>query len=693
MSVQTVQQQTAAESGQDDELMILDLPDDWQAQFPQDQEDRCQTCRWDGSWDSLLLRSKQRAPALDKLDRASLRASASANNLCCAVLLGLLCHANGGGHERIRLTDDADSWVRLDDWEGWGAQADMGIFFKSYASTSETPPPGVPSYPPGDPPPTHTGSGRSLSWARDQIEHCSKHHLGCQLPEEGTSCFMPSRLVHIPADTRNGVLLRLRPDLPSGTRYAALSYRWGRRPTWPACRTTRQNISKQLQRIPWTTLPATLQDAVEAARKLGLEYIWIDSICIIQDDEEDWQFESMQMATVYAHAQVTLCAAIAFDTRVGMFSQRDTTSLSHILTVRYRGEVFPIYAFHVPQESGRIEPRLLADVWRGSLEMSLDYPLFNRAWAFQERLASRRVLLFGKEELIMECASGCVFEESLYRLRPPQSSDRTLKAAYAGAMDSPRKLWWEIVYTYSHLKLTVPTDRLPAIAAVAQRLASHSPADEYICGLWRSSLLSDLLWERVLNNLGRGEGPLILSSWGTGSYVAPSWSWASFRSKTRNISNIMQPLSKVLDVVLEYKDNSKFGRVSGGFLKMCGPMIDLEWHVRAHWAYPQFIDGEQEMFVPGVPDQKVMFSVDYDFYNGLEAPNPGDRILVRCLMIGFDENGSLGGLVLYRIGRSDCYWRLGTVHGSPNGTMPSRDSIDWAEMLNCFSRVETCIIQ
>lgn len=688
------QAQPRWETDEGDDTIIINLPDDWRADSPLDQVDWCPTCFWDGSWDSLLLRSEHRGPALDRLSRDSLRASASANNLCCAVLLGLLCRTDGGGHERIRLTDGADSWVRLDDCEGWGAQTDMGHLFKVFASTSERPPPGVPSYPPDDPPPTSTGSERSFAWARDQIEHCSKHHVGCQVPQGEPTCFVPSRLVQIPPDPQGGVYLRLRSEISEHTKYAALSYCWGKRQAWPACRTTRRNLASQLRRISWTALPATLQDAVTATQKLGLEYVWIDSMCIIQDDEEDWQVESMQMATVYTHAHVTLCAALAVDTHTGIFSQRDAGSLSHILTIRYRGGELPIHAFHVPQESGRIEPRLLADIWRGSLERSAEYPMFNRAWTFQERLASRRALLFGREELIMECASGCAFEEALYRLQPPRLGDETLKGAYAGAAaSSPRKTWWEIVFTYSHLKLTVPTDRLPAIAAVAQRLASHSPADEYLCGLWRGSLLSDLLWERVLNALGRGAGesPLILASWGAGSYVAPSWSWASFPSKARNITDVVEPLSEVLDVRLEYRDNSRFGRVCGGFLKMRGPVVDLEWHVRPHWKYYQFIDGDQEMFVPGCPDQKVAFSVDYDFYNSLEAPRSGGRFLVRCLLIGFDGKGSLGALILYRFRRSNCYWRLGALHDSPSMTI--RSGIDWRDIIELHSHVETCIIQ
>lgn len=674
------------------ERIIVHLPDDWRADSPQDQQDWCPTCLWDGSWDSLLLRSERRGPALDKLSRDSLRASASSNKLCCAVLLGILRHTNGGGNERIQLSSDADSWVRLDDCEGWGAQTDLGHLFKVFASTSKRPPPGVPSYPPDDPPPLHTGSERSFAWARDQIEQCSKHHLECRVPEGEPSSFTPSRLVQIPSDPRDGVFLRLRSDIPDGTKYAALSYCWGKRQAWPACRTTRWNLASQLHRISWATLPVTVQDAVRATRKLGLDYIWIDSMCIIQDDEADWQVESMQMATVYAHAHVTLCAALALDTRTGVFSNRDAESLSHILTIRFRGEEYPLYAFHVPQESGRIEPRLLADIWRGSLERSLEYPTFNRAWTFQERLASRRVLLFGKEELIMECASGCVFEESLYRLHAPQLSDKTLKEAYAGAMSSPRKIWWEIVFTYSHLKLTVPTDRLPAIAAVAQRLALQNPTDEYLCGLWRKTFLSDLLWERVLGTLDKGDPPLvsISANWGAASYVAPSWSWVSFRSKARNITNIVEPLSNVLDVHLDYRDNSSFGRVSGGYAVIRGPVVDLKWYVRPHWRYDQFINGEQEMKVPGTRDQNVPFSVDYDFFNGMRAPRPGDRFLVRCLLIGFDEKGSLGALVLYRIGQTNCYWRIGTVHDSPGLTI--RNGIDWRDILDSHSRVETCTI-
>ncbi|KAJ0107042.1 hypothetical protein J7T55_006920 [Diaporthe amygdali] len=578
-----------------------------------------------------------RASAVDRLNRASLRASASENRLCCAVLLGLLSHADGGGHERIQLSDDVDSWVRLDDCEGWGAHTDMGHLFKLFASTSRTPPPGVPVFAPDDPPPTDT----------------------------------------------------------ERTKYAALSYCWGKYETWPLCRTTRENLFNHLGGIRPEELPLALSDAVVATRRLGLEYLWIDSLCIIQDDEKDWQIKSLQMATVYTHAYVTLFAAHAANTDTGIFCHREKESLTHILTIRFRGESYPIWAFHVPQESGRIEPRLLADIWRGSLERSLEYPIFNRAWAFQERLASRRVLFFGKEELIMECASGCVFEESIYRMQPPRLSDKTLKEAYADGMTSSRKTWWEIVFTYSHLKLTVPTDRLSAIAAVAQRLAQHNPTDEYLCGLWRKSFLSDLLWERVLNNLDRGIAPIIVARWGPESYVlpyvAPSWSWISFRSKARNISHIIEPLSTVLDIHLDYRDHSKFGRVSGGFAKIQGPVVDLNWQVRAHWYYSQFIDSEQEMTLADNPDQKAAFSVDYDFYSGVRAPSPGWRVRVRCLLIGFDEDGSIGAVILFRIGQTDRYWRLGIVHGSL--TLTDRDSIDWRAVLDLHSRIETCIIQ
>lgn len=229
------------------------------------------------------------------------------------MLLGILCHTDGGCNERIQLSDIADSWAQLDDGDGWGTQTDMSHLFKIFAGTSKRPPPGVPSYPPDELPPTHTGSERSFAWARDQIEHCSKHHLECRVPEGETPCFIPSRLIQIPSEPQDGVILRLRPDIPEGTRYAALSYCWGKRHAWPACRTTRRNLASQLHRISWTTLPATLQDAVNATRKLGLEYLWIDSVCIIQDDEEDWQVESMQMATVYTHAHVTLSATRSVD--------------------------------------------------------------------------------------------------------------------------------------------------------------------------------------------------------------------------------------------------------------------------------------------------------------------------------------------------------------------------------------------
>jgi hypothetical protein len=94
--------------------------------------------------------------------------------------------------------------------------------------------------------------------------------------------------------------------------YVALSHCWGTLGKHPL-RTTTDNLQEHISGISWSTLPKTFQDALKITRELGIDYIWIDSLCIVQDSEEDWRQESREMGLIYERARVTIAAAGAAD--------------------------------------------------------------------------------------------------------------------------------------------------------------------------------------------------------------------------------------------------------------------------------------------------------------------------------------------------------------------------------------------
>jgi hypothetical protein len=103
-------------------------------------------------------------------------------------------------------------------------------------------------------------------------------------------------------------------------RYICLSHCWGDASNLPM-RTTRSTLDEYKQRIRWSILPKTFQHAVMFTRKLRIRYLWIDSLCIVQDDVDDWLRESGKMCSVFQHSTLTLCATASQDSNGGLFSK------------------------------------------------------------------------------------------------------------------------------------------------------------------------------------------------------------------------------------------------------------------------------------------------------------------------------------------------------------------------------------
>jgi hypothetical protein len=277
------------------------------------------------------------------------------------------------------------------------------------------------------------------------------------------------------------------------------------------------------------------------------------SLCIYQDDLEDWNREGAEMSSIYANAYLTIAAALAKDTTAGCFNHRapkQQVRLDYSSHEGIRSEVlaslFPIF--------DETEPKIYAEM-RGC-------PLVSRAWGLQERLLSRRILHFCKEQTYFECKEGFLSESGLFNIAHYSSIDLS-------HMADPKSVyiyWSDILFhQYSNRLLTKSSDKLPALAGLA-RLFSEKLADDYLAGLWKKSLIKCLFWDiRRARTLSY--------------YRAPSWSWASLDGRSSMSflfrTNKQKEFARLIDSHMELKGNNPFGEVKSGWIKLQAPLLSL----------------------------------------------------------------------------------------------------------------------
>jgi len=229
--------------------------------------------------------------------------------------------------------------------------------------------------------PASMKSSRIFRQARHWIQDCERHHQSCQKYE--ASAPLPTRLVAV-RRTLKGLSARLcnSQSLTSGAKYITLSHCWGT----AKFLTLREDNKDAFQKsIPIRNLTRTFQDALYATMKLGFTYIWIDSLCIIQDSPNlvDWKHEAERMCNVYKNAVCNLAALAAPNGESGLFTRQDREHCFPI-GVRVNGSNIPGLA------SSDVNYAYIQDY--AYLQMQASGPLTNRAWVFQEQLLVRRDL-------------------------------------------------------------------------------------------------------------------------------------------------------------------------------------------------------------------------------------------------------------------------------------------------------------
>ncbi|GAW21861.1 hypothetical protein ANO14919_113870 [Xylariales sp. No.14919] len=347
------------------------------------------------------------------------------------------------------------------------------------------------------------GSLRQFQLIKEWIGLCDETHECTRIQGDVTTTIgMPTRVIDVGLGD-NTCLRLIEPPNTLRERYIALSHCWGRFDPKRKFVTQKGNINQLMNDISFNQLPKTFQDAVRTTRALGIRYLWIDSLCIIQDDEDDWLKEAKKMEDVYSGSYVTIAASSA------------KSSLDGFLVGRRRRPYARIDTSDGPLFLAKAIDNFAGDVEEGTLN--------TRGWVLQERALSHRIIHFTSNQIYWECGDG-VHCETLAQLRNPQSQ-------FLGDPNFPRRVLRyfkderisliQHLYTlYSALNLTKASDRSVAISGLLKRLSrTFSMRVDY--GIFWKYFERLILWRaRATKSLSRIDY--------ANNQSVPSWSWMAY---------------------------------------------------------------------------------------------------------------------------------------------------------------------
>ncbi|CAG8948843.1 hypothetical protein HYFRA_00001966 [Hymenoscyphus fraxineus] len=445
----------------------------------------------------------------------------------------------------------------------------------------------------------------SLALAHTWIEKCHKRHPECSQARIRTPA--PTRLLQVGSASEDPKLCLTHPE---DCEWVALSYCWGGHSNF---RLTRDRLGSFQRRMPYKEFPKTIRDAVLVTRALGIKYLWVDALCIVQDSKEDWGYESTKMSDVYRGAVITISASSAAKTTEGFLHQRklqtnncvvpwkcpepddnaivkDQKLRKHCISLGFS----PSANFTPNTASLRFfdeeEPR----------RIGLDTgPLTTRGWVLQEELFSGRRLIFREDQMVWECSTAKFCEGGFSRqfknnYSPNLWSTFNNLAKCNNARDDltteyVRKVsvtWYQTIGEYLKRQLSYPTDRLPAIASLAKEFQKLNGGDTYCAGIWRSDMIRGLCWNPLYN---KWDMPQVTPNRDPRkTYSGPSWSWASldpwplevkhpkFCFEESEIEGKIKYAANIRDVVIEHSSSNSFGEVASGSVTLDAPFYYID---------------------------------------------------------------------------------------------------------------------
>ncbi len=417
-------------------------------------------------------------------------------------------------------------------------------------------------------------SEASLEMIRAMVEDCAEHHPECK-PDTPIASFLPTRLLNVSDKVK---LIETSNTTLDDPRYLALSHCWG---LTKMITTTTATLKSRLAGIDETTLPKTFQNLFRLARSFKVPYVWIDSLCIIQDSPADWDREASLMGRVYSSSYCTIAAAASPDGNGGLFIERNHLETQICDIFNFPNEA-PADLYTEEEEDSHPDAVINIFPPRPSWEKLIEQGILStRGWTLQERLLSPRVVHFTNRETVWECRTAQRSEVDYHMSGLASGSVAMIDSSRifdkrpfkTEVVDFAR--WYRLVNLYTRRSFTKDQDRLAALSGLAQEV-QQKMGWHYFAGLWEEDIVTGLAWAP-----NRTPGT---EHYRPQTYRAPSWSWASIEGpikfprsseETKEESSIESDgiQLKVLSISVVPFRSDPYGMLKAGRLTVRGVML------------------------------------------------------------------------------------------------------------------------
>lgn len=486
---------------------------------------------------------------------------------------------------------------------------------------------------------------QNIELMKSLIEDCVSNHPDCRATMQR---LLPTRVLDL-GDDPNVVKVRVVPGAECSkrhNRYMALSHCWGSVPTNAPWKLMNDRMKDYSSDIPFSHLPKTFRQAILLTKKLGERFLWIDSLCIIQDSRDDWHSEASRMSDVYSGSLCTISTATD-SARGGCYLSRDTSPVNPVeWTISQTGTT-------------EAQNDLTVVLFPGTPHGIPNPSVLERAWCLQERELSRSLIQFTADEWQWSCAKHRKSERKLYYSNFNYKGQPLPSAVGLNVYSKPNydpepasfpqiasskdrieagSYWRNMATELSRCKITVASDRLPALLGLVERHAASFP-DVYAYGVWESDLILGLNWECSVNDqddIDTRPEPAI----------APTWSWLSLEAPVyfHNWQLEYSPAANRADTSVWFEDLS--GEAMSPVIRGRGRIIEMDSTKRnSPGSMYQKLTGNLQRFVGGGYTEMTGKVV----YDTLRDAQSIERVLI-VLLAGPDSyGGSTEGLALVRV--------------------------------------------
>ena len=469
-------------------------------------------------------------------------------------------------------------------------------------------------------------SESSLRIAASWLANCFKNHARCSPTVPGYQ-ILPRRLLNVGDENKDPFLVEPAANSHPGG-WVALSYCWGGE---PSMRLTKENVGRLKQGIALNRLDATIQDAILVTRALGITYLWIDALCILQDhDSRDWNEQSSKMTAIYGGSTLTIVAANSSSVMQGFLKER---KLQYIPL----GWVRQTARDGQPLRNNDQQRLHISPSWNPE-DDKITGPWTTRGWTMQEGLLPNRLLFYTSSQMIWKCCTMLEYERGCKQAPLAEIIDGLIDAGgqdiwnfdnfsklkalpwYLQSipetlLSEKYRLWYALVENYTPRRFKHIQDRLVAISGLAKIFGDLIQDDEYVAGLWRRDMTRGLSWHV--------SGAKLIPSKTTQSFsipadTFPSWTWASVGYDVvvndHAKQDALRCFSVIEDVQLDLVDPANpFGAVRSGSVTITGPLFELPRLYNEQWRCNETPMSALERYVSNVVEKESIGGVEERF--------------------------------------------------------------------------------